>query len=125
MAAAVPTNSEPVLRRYADMDTLARELASEVAAHLEHAIQARGIASLVVSGGRSPVKLFEQLRGHALGWESVCVALADERWVEPTDAESNERLVRDQLIRDRAAAARFLGLKNLAPSPDLGAVAAW
>jgi 6-phosphogluconolactonase len=29
------------------------------------------------------------------------------------------------LLRDNAAAARFAGLKNAAPSPDLGAVSAW
>jgi len=55
----------------------------------------------------------------------VCVALADERWVEPTDESSNEKLVRDVLLRGPAAAARFSGLKNAAPSPDLGAVSAW
>jgi hypothetical protein len=49
------------------------------------------------------------------------VALADERWVDPTAAGSNEKLVRDNLLRDAAAAARFAGLKNAAPSPDLGA----
>src|SRR6202041_3455582 len=36
-----------------------------------------------------------------------------------------ERLVRDVLLKDQAAAARFLGLKNGAPTPDLGAVSAW
>jgi 6-phosphogluconolactonase len=119
------TNSEPPAKRYADMDALARELAGDIAALLTRAIAVRGLASLVVSGGRSPVKLFEQLRGQAVDWSRVCVALADERWVEPTDPDSNERLVRDVLLRDKAAAARFLGLKNAAPSPDLGAVAAW
>jgi 6-phosphogluconolactonase len=118
-------NSEPPVERYADMDALSRRVASDIAAHLAHAIAARGLASLVVSGGRSPVKLFEQLRSQTLDWSRVCVALADERWVEPTDAGSNERLVREVLLRDRAAAARFSGLKNAAPSPDLGAVSAW
>jgi 6-phosphogluconolactonase len=53
------------------------------------------------------------------------VALADERWVSPEDADSNERLVREVLLKDHAASARFLGLKNGAPTPDLGAVSAW
>jgi 6-phosphogluconolactonase len=119
------TNSEPPAKRFADMDALAREFARDIAAMLERAIAVRGLASLVVSGGRSPVKLFEQLRGQALDWSRVCVALADERWVEANDPASNERLVRDVLLRDKAAAARFQGLKNAAPSPDIGAVAAW
>ena len=119
------TTSESKLKRYADMDALSREFAGEIAAQLERAITLRGLASLVVSGGRTPAKLFEQLRTQPLDWSRVCVALADERWVEPSDANSNEKLVRDTLLRDKAAAARFAGLKNAAPSPDLGAVSAW
>ncbi len=118
-------NSEPPARRYADMDSLSREISGEIAAQLARAIAARGLASLVVSGGRTPVKLFEALRPQALDWSRVCVALADERWIDPADEASNEKLVRDVLLKDRAAAARFIGLKNAAPSPDLGAVSAW
>ena len=33
--------------------------------------------------------------------------------------------MREVLLKDGAAAARFTGLKNAAPSPDLGAVSAW
>jgi 6-phosphogluconolactonase len=112
-------------KRYPSMDTLARDAASGIAAQLARAIAERGIASLVVSGGRTPVKLFELLRVQAIDWSCVCVALADERWVEPSDPGSNEKLVRDVLLKDRAAEARFSGMKNAAPSPDLGAVSAW
>jgi len=118
-------NSDLPARRYADLETLSQELATQIAASLAAAIGARGLASLVVSGGRSPVRLFEILRTRAIDWDRVCIALADERWVDPQDAASNERLVRDVLLKDRAAVARFLGLKNGAPSPDLGAVSAW
>jgi 6-phosphogluconolactonase len=112
-------------QRYADLETLSHELATQLAASLKTAIGARGLASLVVSGGRSPVKLFEILRTQALDWSRVCVALADERWVTPEDAASNEHLVRTVLLKEQAAAARFHGLKNAAPTPDLGAVSAW
>ena len=118
-------NSEPPVKRYADMETLSRELAAQIAASLGAAIGARGLASLVVSGGRSPLRLFEILRAQPLDWGHVCIALADERWVAPDDAASNERLVRDTLLKEHAASARFLGLKNGAPTPDLGAVSAW
>ena len=118
-------NSELPASRYADIETVSRELATRIAASLAAAIGARGLASLVVSGGRSPVRLFEILREQPLDWSHVCVALADERWVSPEDADSNERLVREVLLKDHAASARFLGLKNGAPTPDLGAVSAW
>jgi 6-phosphogluconolactonase len=118
-------NSDPPARRYADLETLSRELAAQLARSLGAAIAARGLASLVVSGGKTPVRLFELLRAQPLDWSHVCIALADERWVDVKDAGSNERLVRDVLMKDKAAGARFLGLKNGAPTPDLGAVSAW
>jgi 6-phosphogluconolactonase len=71
------------------------------------------------------VRLFEILRTQPLDWGRVCLALADERWVDPEDAASNERMVREVLLKDHAASARFNGLKNGAPTPDLGAVSAW
>ena len=115
-------NSDLSAQRYADIETLSRELATLIAGSLTAAISARGLASLVVSGGRSPVRLFEILRTQPLDWSHVCVALADERWVSPEDAASNEHLVREVLLKDHAASARFLGLKNGAPTPDLGAL---
>jgi 6-phosphogluconolactonase len=119
------TLSNPTVERYSNAEQLASRLAAGIAADLKRAIEARGLASLVVSGGHSPVKLFEKLRVQELDWSRVCVGLVDERWVEPTDGNSNEKLLRDHLLRDGAAAARFAGLKNAAPSPDLGAVSAW
>jgi 6-phosphogluconolactonase len=118
-------NSDPPAEKFADGESLSRALSALIAAGLKDAIAARGLASLVVSGGKSPTRLFELLRTQDLDWSRVCVALADERWVEPSEPGSNEKLVRDVLLQGSAAAARFLGLKNGAPTPDLGAVSAW
>jgi 6-phosphogluconolactonase len=119
------TPSNPTVQRFQNTSELTTHLADTITADLRRAVEARGLASLVVSGGRSPVPLFEKLRVQALDWARICVGLVDERWVEPNDPDSNERLVRENLLKDAAAAARFAGLKNAAPSPDLGAVSAW
>ena len=55
------TNSDTRLKRFPTMAELAQALAADVAQTLARAIDARGGASLVVSGGKTPVKLFEQL----------------------------------------------------------------
>jgi 6-phosphogluconolactonase len=119
------SSAQPPATRYPDVDSLSRDLAHRIATGLHAALADRGRASLVVSGGRSPVKLFEVLRTQALDWSRVSVALADERWVDPADAQSNERLVREVLLKDAAAAARFTGLKGDADSPESGAARAW
>jgi 6-phosphogluconolactonase len=116
---------DPPALRYSDLDTLSNALADKIVATLESAIAGRGAASLVVSGGKTPTKLFQILRTKDLDWSRVSVVLVDERWVETSSADSNEHLVRSELLRDKAAAARFIGLKNAAATPDSGAGAAW
>lgn len=99
-----------------DAQQLAGELAVTVANALRSAIDARGAASLVVSGGRSPIPFFQRLAQEELDWSRVVVSLADERWVPVAHADSNEGLVRRYLLQERAAAARFIGLYQAAPS---------
>ncbi len=107
--------------RFPDAVALSHALSGEIKVDLEEAIQVRGVASLVVSGGRTPVRLFEQLQTETLDWSRVWVTLADERWVETSDPASNEHLVRQHLLVGAAANARFVGLKNPAPTPEAGA----
>ncbi len=75
--------------------------------------------------GTRQFDFFEQLRAQALDRGRVSIDLVDERWVDLTDAASNEHMTREALLRNQAAAAKFFGLKNSAPSPELGAAAAW
>ncbi|MET1078480.1 MAG: 6-phosphogluconolactonase [Pseudomonas sp.] len=96
-----------------DWDTpraLAQSLAEAVATALRAALEQRGSATLVVSGGRSPIAFFEALSSQSLEWPRVLVSLADERWVPVEHPDSNAGLVRRHLLRGEAARARFLGL---------------
>ena len=117
----------PELREWLDADAAAQAatLAAAIGAVLAAALTRRPFASLVVSGGRTPQCMYEQLALHQLDWPRVQITLADERWVDTGDEASNERLVRASLLRANAAAARFIGLKNEAAQPTAGARAAW
>ncbi len=111
--------------RFPDSTALAHALAGEIRVDLDEAIGVRKAASLVVSGGRTPLKLFQQLRTEQLAWSKVWITLADERWVDTGADASNERMLREQLAADRAAEAHFVGLKNPAPTPEAGADWSW
>jgi 6-phosphogluconolactonase len=100
---------------------LAGELAVTVANALRSAIDARGVATLVVSGGRSPVAFFERLASQQLDWSKVVVSLADERWVPVSHPDSNEGLVQRHLLQGEAAKARFIGLYRPAANVDAAA----
>lgn len=104
-------------REYASAEAAAQALADAVAADLDAALRERPRASLVVSGGRSPIAFFECLRGAALDWSRVVITLADERWVPATHPDSNARLVAEHLLQGEAAAAQFVPLWNGAPTP--------
>lgn len=107
-----------VAHSLSDAAQLAQVLARQVAGKLEFALQAHGSASLVVSGGRSPIAFFEALSSFTLDWSRVQVSLADERWVAPSEPGSNEALVRRHLLQNAAADAQWLGLYHPAASLD-------
>lgn len=105
---------------YSSADELAEQLAGHAAGILAAALDMREKAGLVVSGGSTPVPLFPRLAASKLPWQDVVITLADERWVETSEEASNEHLVRSLLLRDHAAKARFIGLKNSAATPAAG-----
>jgi len=112
-------------QRFQSAAALVQALAADITGALQAGLAAGRGASFVVPGGRSPVGLFEQLSNADLDWEDVWVTLGDERWVEPSNSASNEHLVREHLLRNAAARANFVGLKNSAADPSRGAAAAW
>lgn len=65
-------------------------------------------ASLIVSGGSTPGPCFDLMSAIALDWSRVTVLPSDERWVPASDSDSNERLIRQHLLKDKAEHGRFL-----------------
>jgi 6-phosphogluconolactonase len=104
-----------ILQRYDSAALAAAALAEQIVAALRIGLSWRGAASLVVPGGRTPVRLFRELREAELDWSRVTITLTDERWVAEGDPASNATLVRAELLHGRAGAAQFLPLYNGAP----------
>lgn len=94
-------------------------LSQHIADALQHAIEQRGRALLAVSGGKSPIALFERLREQAVDWRAVTVILVDERCVPHDHADSNTALVRQHLLQGPAAAARFVPFFDELPLGEL------
>lgn len=101
-------------------DELDLKLAQDIAQQLQQAILDRGSASLAVSGGRTPAGMFKALRTSPLDWSKVIITLVDERWVPNDHADSNERLTRENLLQDGAAAATFISMVNESATPHAG-----
>lgn len=113
-----PRGIEP---RFGDTpDQVALELAQAVSDFLRKRLAEAERVSLVVSGGSTPMPFFTALSHKDLDWHRVDVLLADERWVEEADPASNTRLVKETLLQHKAAAARFLSLKQAGATPADG-----
>ncbi len=105
------------LAQYASDADLVPVLAGEIAATLAAAVRVRGRATLAVSGGSTPRRLFAALAARELPWSDITVTLVDERWVSPEHADANARLVREHLLQGPAARARFVSLTTSAATP--------
>jgi len=105
-------NKQYIIHSFPSPEVPAKHLADFVIECIANGIEEKNHASLVVSGGSTPKPLFEALSGRDCNWHKVSITLTDERWVETTDQESNESLVRENLLQGKAQAASFLGLKN-------------
>ncbi|MCF6186212.1 MAG: 6-phosphogluconolactonase [Desulfobulbaceae bacterium] len=101
---------------FSNRSTLAKSLADRIGELLTSGIRKNGRASLAVSGGSTPVELFERLSELDIPWAKVVITLVDERWVEPEAEDSNEHLVRTHLLKNKATAATFIPMKNPAPT---------
>ncbi|MGI5309850.1 6-phosphogluconolactonase [Rheinheimera sp. WS51] len=107
--------------QFADSAELNSQFAAKLISIMKQAIVQRGEAYLVVSGGRTPQALFSLLNKTDLEWQKVTVLLADDRWIDNSHPDSNERLVKTALLQNKAAKARFISLYSNAESAFAGA----
>ncbi len=112
-------------RRLPSAAALTEALCAQIVASLQEGLAAGRGASLVVPGGHTPVALFDRLSNAQLDWSSVWVTLTDERWVDTHSSASNERLVREHLLRNAASEAQFAGLKTAHADPQSAAGGCW
>lgn len=106
------------LETYPDREFLMLGLANAIAGQLADFLRREGRASLCVPGGTTPGPIFDTLSGVDIDWSAVSVFLNDERWVDESSPRSNTRLLRDRLLRGRAAAARLVPLYAPAATPE-------
>nr|WP_045107453.1 6-phosphogluconolactonase [Legionella hackeliae] len=98
------------LHHFVDTDQLNQQFAQDIAQLLTQAITERGSAYLAVSGGKTPVGLFQKLAETNLNWNCVTIVLTDERWLNPSESDSNEHLLRTYLLKNKAEKATFISL---------------
>lgn len=94
------------------MSALVDAFVQSAASTLRATLDQHGKASLIVPGGRTPAVYLPPLGQLNLPWQSVSVTLSDERWVDPTHEDSNEKLIREHFLRHMQMPPHFIPLKT-------------
>lgn len=93
------------------------QLATDAEALLARAIELTSDANFMVSGGSSPLKVYQHLSKASIDWSRVNIILSDERCVKISSDQSNAKMIGSNLLQDKAAAASFYPLVTESGKP--------
>ena len=88
------------LREFNSTEELDKNLSKYIEKKLKQSLQDDFQTSLVMSGGSTPKGLFQLLSNTKIDWSNILVTLADDRWVDVSHKDSNERLIKDLMLRN-------------------------
>lgn len=91
-------------------DKLENTLVKALSKSLQFYITKQDSVVLALSGGKSPIKLFEALSKEDIQWQKVFISLVDERITSLSSDESNTKLIFDYLLQNKAHKAHFIPL---------------
>jgi 6-phosphogluconolactonase len=91
-----------MIRVFNDYESLSQGAAEVFVEHANQAITSNGSFNVVLSGGHTPLRMYEILAAkpfrHKICWESVHVFWGDERCVPSDDPRSNAWMARQTLL---------------------------
>jgi len=113
-------NKNISFHHFNEKQKLHEQLSNTLVSKIEKIIEDDDRVLIAFSGGSTPKPLFEKLSHMNLAWEKVYVTLVDERWVDNTHNDSNEKLIKKHLLKNKATKAKFIPLKLDTASPFEG-----
>ena len=94
------------------------QLAKVLGGNISQILSDQPVCNIALAGGNTPKPLYALLSELSLPWEKVQVTLSDERWVGVDHDDSNEKMLRTELLINYAQKARFIPLKNAKHNPS-------
>jgi 6-phosphogluconolactonase len=90
----------PVVERYPDTDALVAAAGDRLVDAITDAIDNRGLAQIVLTGGGTGVGLLKRVGEHAdkIDWSKVHLYWGDDRYVPADDDERNDKQAREALL---------------------------
>ena len=92
--------SDTVIEKYADAHALVAAAGDRLVGAITGAIDARGVAYVVLTGGGTGVKLLKHVGDHGarIDWAKVHLFWGDDRYVPAADDERNDKQAREALL---------------------------
>ncbi len=113
--------TQPSLHICRSKEAFVSALTYHLAATIAADVATTGQCLLGVSGGSTPLPIYDALSNLSLPWSSVTAVLADERFVPPGHDASNETAIGDSLQRGHAEDLHLIGLYSKQESAELAA----
>ncbi|MBI5429348.1 MAG: 6-phosphogluconolactonase [Nitrosomonadales bacterium] len=82
-----------------NLDGLSAAVAQRIAVAAQVAIAARGVFRIALAGGETPRRCYEHLRELPVEWSKVQVYFGDERCLPRGDAQRNDSMAHDALLK--------------------------
>ena len=99
------------------LENVSLKIAQSIAVTLKRGILHKGFATLVVSGGRSPLEIYSYLSQILIPWSKVTIILGDDRVLEESNIDSNDRLIKENLLINKAETATYISLLDSLQTP--------
>lgn len=87
-----------IIEKYADADALVTAAGDRLVGAITAAVDSRGVAHIVLTGGGTGIKLLKHLGDHDIEWSKVHLYWGDERYVPADDDDRNEKQAREALL---------------------------
>jgi len=100
------------------LENIAFKIAKSIASTLEESVLRKGYATFVVSGGNSPLEIFSHLNQMPIPWSKITIILGDDRMLDSGNSDSNDKLIRENLIINKAESAKYLSLIDPLVTPS-------
>ena len=98
------------IHHYSSQEELANKLSSNICNDLSNIVDKQSSASLALSGGNTPIALYQHLAVRDCQWNKVHITLTDERLVSVEHPRSNTLLMKKNLFSDKVPFSSFHSL---------------
>jgi len=113
-------NNQLTIKLFDSRDELFQSVALDIESHLRHSLTQYGTASFIIPGGTTPGPAFQSLSNADLDWGNVTIAQSDERWLDSSHQQSNQKLTEKTLLINHASNANYVAMKNNSASAKNG-----